>query len=155
MAKAMAEMKRYKKAPPAVVGVCCAVALLVNTDLQAVILPHLLTASGGAVGDISAGKLDLIWGAVRVELGAAPGQSTGCMMVSHMMSFAVGEAHEVQPIPSFLQVQRRLNASLSKEMLKRASSVTTLLFDWLAVVKCLIEHVRGDRLLTPAPEEAA
>ena len=32
MAKAMAEMKRYKKAPPAVVGVCCAVALLVRAS---------------------------------------------------------------------------------------------------------------------------
>jgi Mg/Co/Ni transporter MgtE len=154
MAKAMAEMKRYKKAPPAVVGVCCAVALLVNTDLQAVILPHLL-ASGGAIGGVSAGKIDLIWGAVRVELGAAPGQSTGCMMVSHMMSFMVGEAHAVEPMPAFLEVQRQLNASLSKEMLQRASSVTTLLFDWLAVVKCLIEHVRGERLLTPAPDSAA
>ena len=32
MAKAMAEMKRYKKAPPAVVGVCCAAALLVRAS---------------------------------------------------------------------------------------------------------------------------
>jgi hypothetical protein len=147
MAKAMAEMKRYKKAPPAVVGVCCAVALLVNIQLQDVLVPH-FQASGGAIGGVSAGKLDLIWGAVRVELNAAPGQSTGCMMVTHMMGFSVGDAHATQPIARFLEVQRELAASLSKEALKRASSVTTLLFDWLCVIKRLIEHERGERLIS-------
>lgn len=87
---------------------------------------------------------------VRAELGAPPGSSTGCLLINNMMKFSIKAEHISSAPPFHVQVQRDLLQSISRDALKRASSVTPLMYDWLCVVKKLIEKEQNEALAPSA-----